>query len=108
MKEKIVKEIGLFRDFMWVLQAFLRGTMLCQKAYQPQSKVFRLPESVPAHRITMLMRWRGYKPLTAKDVKEIGSAPFLDWDRKKEVFRVRFGGLLNNVDEKDRVFIRRS
>lgn len=50
-----------FRDYLWVLQAFLRGKVLRQKAYQPQGNFFRLPVPMTTNRILMLMKWWGLR-----------------------------------------------
>jgi len=55
------------RDYLWVLQAFLRGKVLRQKAYTPQDNCFRLPVSMTTNRILMLMKWWGLRPLTQKE-----------------------------------------
>lgn len=57
-------------DLLWVLQAFLRGKLLRQKAYRPQGNFFRLPVPVTTNRITMLMKWWGYRPATLADLYE--------------------------------------
>ncbi len=66
-----IKEVIMntkFRDFLWVLQAFLRGKVLRQKVYQPQGNFFRLSVPVTARRNTMLMRWWGYRPATMAEL----------------------------------------
>lgn len=55
-------------DFLWVIQAFLRGKVLRQEDYRPQGNLFQLPVSVIAKRFTMLMRWWGYRPATLADL----------------------------------------
>ena len=55
-------------DFLWVLQAFLRGKVLRQKAYRPQQGMFCLPVPVTAIRILRLVRWWGLRPMTAAEM----------------------------------------
>lgn len=59
------------RDFLWVLQAFLRGKLLRQKAYRPQGNFFRPPVPVTIKRITRLMKWWGHRPMTLDEVKTL-------------------------------------
>jgi len=56
-------------DFLWVLQAFLRGKVLRQKAYRPNTNGFRLPVSCTVERMLMLTRWWGYRPMTLEEVQ---------------------------------------
>lgn len=75
------------RDFLWVLQAYLRGKLLRQKAYRLQGNMFRLPVPVTTKRILMLIKWWGHRPLTIKEAeallkRDADRVPFLDWDGK--------------------------
>ena len=67
-------KFNAIRDFLWVLQAFLRGKVLCQKAYCPQGDLFQLSIPVTAKRITMLMKWWGYRPATMAELYKAARA----------------------------------
>jgi len=64
--KKPSKKVTLL-DFLWVLQAFLRGKVLRQKDYRPQGNVFCLSTQTNYKRITMLMDWWGHRPATLKE-----------------------------------------
>lgn len=68
--EVIMIKFNAIRDFLWVLQAFLRGKLLRQKAYCPQGTFFKLslPFPVTAKRIKTLMSWWGYRMATLTDL----------------------------------------
>lgn len=55
------------RDFLWVLQAFLRG-VLYQKTYRPQGDFFRPPGPASVRLIKMLMGWWGFRPATMNEL----------------------------------------
>ncbi len=65
------KSIGSTLDFLWVLQAFLRGKVLRQKDYRPQGNVFCLSTQTNYKRITMLMKWWARRPATVAEVREL-------------------------------------
>lgn len=54
-------------DFLWVLQAFLRGKLFCQKAYRPQGNFFP-PVPVTIKRVSMLMKWWGHRLMSIDEV----------------------------------------
>ena len=60
------------RDFLWTLQAYLRGKILRQKAYRPQTQgnfsVFRATTGTTARRATMLIKWWGRRPMSVEDM----------------------------------------
>lgn len=56
------------RDFLWVLQAFLRGKILHQKIYRPQGSFFRPPGPASVRRIRMLMEWWRFRPATKDEL----------------------------------------
>ena len=78
------------RDYLWVVQVFLRGKVLRQKAYMPQGNCFRLPVPMTTYRILMLMKWWGLRPLTQKEgealmKKVVGPRRFpgFEWDGER-------------------------
>ncbi|MBI1957332.1 MAG: hypothetical protein HYS44_02655 [Candidatus Niyogibacteria bacterium] len=66
-----MKKLNAIRDFLWVLQAFLRGKVLRQKAYWPLDNVLRPPVPTTVRRISMLMRWWGYRLPTLDEAKAL-------------------------------------
>ena len=71
---KVIDRFKSSRDFLWVLQAFLRGKVLRQKAYRPHGNgkgfFLRVPEGTSQERSTALLKkWKG-KPIMVKDVVE--------------------------------------
>ncbi len=97
MKKKLSSLPGHVLDFLWVLQAYLRGKVLRQKDYLPQDNFFRPSTATNCKRITMLMKWWARRPATIAEVRELmtqkppahehffwfGSAPmlpYLHWD----------------------------
>ena len=88
MIKKLKAMFKAVRSFLWVLQAFLRGKVLRQKAYRPQGNIFRLPVSTSARRIKMLVKWWGFRPATTKELMELighndpysPNIPYLNWD----------------------------
>ncbi len=57
-------------DYLWVLQAFLRGKVLRQKAYRPQGNIFRAMPGGSIGRMLILIRWWGYRPMTLEEALE--------------------------------------
>ena len=77
-------KFNAIRDFLWVLQAFLRGKVLRQKAYRPVYQIGgnyfsfdHFTRSVPItsgttiRRMTMLMRWWGFRPMTPEEQRAV-------------------------------------
>ena len=63
--------LNWFRDYLWVLQAYLRGKVLRQKYYRPQTSVyFNIPPTTNAttKRMVLLIRWWGLRPATFGDM----------------------------------------
>jgi hypothetical protein len=82
--------INTLRDYLWVIQAFLRGKILRQKAYRPKDNSFCLSVPVTGKRISILMKWWKFRPMTIKEAIDLmGQAvkqqnlntgsPFLSW-----------------------------
>lgn len=75
-----------FCDLLWVLQAFLRGKVLRQKAYRLQAGCTNLPVAVSVRRITKLMRWWGLRLATLEEIvalqrqQEKTFVPYIDWN----------------------------
>lgn len=63
-----MNKIKAIRDFLWVLQAFLRGKVLYQKTYRPQGNFFRPPGPASVRRIRMLMEWWCFRPATMDEL----------------------------------------
>ena len=57
-----------FRDFLWVLMAYLRGKMLRQKAYRPQGNAFPSMPGANINRMLTIIDWWGYRPMTTKEM----------------------------------------
>lgn len=68
MNTKNTKSKISFRDRLWVLQAFLHGKVLRQKAYRPQDNFFRAMPGITVRRMTTLMRWWGFRPATSDEL----------------------------------------
>ena len=78
------------RDYLWVVQVFLRGKVLRQKAYMPQGNCFRLPVPMTTYRILMLMKWWGLRPLTQAEGEALmkqqrfpSRVPGFSWDGER-------------------------
>ena len=73
------------RDFFWVLAAFLRGKLLQQKAYCPQSTSGNMclmsgMKGMSIRRMSLLMKWWGLRAMTLKEATalvEKGGSPIL-------------------------------
>jgi len=85
-------------DWLWVLQAYLRGKMLRQKAYRPNGNKFRFPVSVTTARIMMLIKLWGFRPMTVAELtrlmaesapKKSNRVPFIEWDRHDQKWCAR-------------------
>lgn len=59
------------RDRLWVIQSFLRGKVLRQRAYHPHGDFFHPPVPVSVKRVVALLRWWGRRPMTLDEVKAL-------------------------------------
>lgn len=81
-----------FRDFLWVLMAFLRGKVLRQKNYRPHGNAFPSMPGATIQRMLPLMNWWGYRPMTMEEVMLLmqtkepkdrpGYVPYVSWTDK--------------------------
>lgn len=67
------KLLGDVADSLWVLQAYLRGKVLRQKAYRfcADESGFALvhpPVTMSVKRMMMLVQWWGFHPMTPREV----------------------------------------
>lgn len=79
------KEIKII-DYLWVLQAFLRGKILRQKAYRPQGNIFHTIPGGSIERMLILIRWWGYRPMTAEEWVQSMKEGEYRGDRVPDVF----------------------
>lgn len=71
MMKKLSPLFGSVLDFLWVLQAYLRGKVLRQKNYRLQGNFFRLATATNYKRITMLMKWWGHRSATTAEIRSL-------------------------------------
>ena len=80
--------VSKVRDFFWVLQAYLRGKVLRQKAYLPQPwgtmSSFQWVSGMTVSRAITLAKWWGCRPATFQEVnrllRDTDSIPYLRWN----------------------------
>ena len=64
-------KLSSFRDFLWVIRAYLRGKVFRQKVYRPQPQgdyfIFRATPGANFRRTAMLINWWGHRSLTVKE-----------------------------------------
>ncbi|MFA6594052.1 MAG: hypothetical protein WCT16_02220 [Candidatus Buchananbacteria bacterium] len=59
-------------DYLWVIVAYIRGKVLCQKAYRPQGDgklaFFQAARGTNFKRISILMKWWGCRPVSVEEL----------------------------------------
>jgi len=80
------KVLNTVFDFLWALQAYLRGKVLCQKDYRPQGDFFRLSTRTNYRRITLLMSWWGRRLATVKEAIVLMAESKMD-DDSSHIFK---------------------
>lgn len=61
------------RDFFWVLWSYLRGRVLRQKCYLPESYMFQLSATIPLERVKMLMAEWALPVMTCNEYSRWGA-----------------------------------
>ena len=79
----------LFCNYLWVLNAYLRGKVLRQRAYRPRGNLFHATPGATCRRQMLLIKWWGFQPATLEEAMELMSqeekshssdyVPFLSW-----------------------------
>lgn len=69
------KKSNLFRDCAWALGAFIRGKVLQDAKYRPHAGKFHLANHVNTRRITLLMVFWDYRPMTIEEMMEFVAYP---------------------------------
>lgn len=68
-----------FIDYCWVLQAFFRGKVLCQRSYRPLGNFFQRMPGGKNRRMEILIRWWGCRKPTWKELKiHVASVSFFN------------------------------